>query len=195
MSDSQTPRALSRNETHDLSMIIKDRAKVLKAHVAEQATAFLADFEQKLAAVYSFDEDEVWRQAAEKAQEVVASAQKVIAERCKELGIPKDFAPGLDITWHGRGQNALNLRRIELRRVAKASVEAMSAAAVAKIERQSLDLRTQIVAMGLLSAEAKLFLDSLAPVEEMMRALQFDDIERKLEIERKRPRGMLGYGH
>ena len=35
----EQPRKLSRNETHDLSMIIKDRTKVLRAHAEEQAAA------------------------------------------------------------------------------------------------------------------------------------------------------------
>ena len=48
-------RPLSRQETHDLGMIIKERAKVLKAHADAQAAACLADFEQKLAAEYKFE--------------------------------------------------------------------------------------------------------------------------------------------
>lgn len=45
-------RILSRSETHDLSMIIKDRTKVLKAHAEAQAAQRLADFEQHMATVY-----------------------------------------------------------------------------------------------------------------------------------------------
>jgi hypothetical protein len=48
-----------------------------------------------------------------------------------------------------------------------------------------LDLRTQVVAMGLLTAEAKLFLDSLAPVEDAMQALDFGKIETKMIEQRK----------
>ena len=76
-------------------------------------------------------------------------------------------------------------RRNELRRVAKASIDAMTKAAITKIEKQALDLRTQVVGMGLLSPDAKLFLESLAPVEESMRALDFGEIERKLEKEQQ----------
>ena len=71
MSTIATGRTLSRNETHDLGMIIKDRAKVLRAHAEEQAAACLADFEKKLAAVYTFDQDEVWKVATEEALKVV----------------------------------------------------------------------------------------------------------------------------
>jgi len=61
----------------------------------------------------------------------------------------------------------------------------MTKAAITKIEKQALDLRTQVVGMGLLSADAKMFLESLGPVEESMRALDFGEIERKLEREQQ----------
>ncbi len=192
----QEARTLSRNETHDLGMIIKDRAKVLKAYAEEQAAACLADFEKKLATVYSFDQDEVWKAATAAAEKVVRESQDKVAKRCRELGIPKTFAPQIGMTWQGRGENALASRRTELRRVATTSIAAMTKAAITKIEKQSLELRTQVVAMGLLSNEAKVFLGSLAPVEEAMRALDFAEMEQKLEREQQQrlsDRHRLGY--
>ena len=182
---SEEPRKLSRHETHDLSMIIKDRTRVLRAHAEEQAAACMADFEAKMATVYTFDQDEVWKKATEEARKVVEQSQDTIAKRCKELGIPATFAPSISASWQGRGENMLAARRTELRRVAKASIDAMTKAAITKIEKQALDLRTQVVGMGLLSPDAKLFLESLAPVEESMRALDFGEIERKLEKEKQ----------
>lgn len=181
----QQARQLSRSETHDLSMIIKDRTKVLKAHAEEQAAACMADFEKKLAAQYSWDQDETWKAAVEKANAAASACQNIIAARCEELGIPKSFAPRIEVHWAERGENAVADRRAELRRVAKTSIDAMTKAAITKIEKQSLDLRAQVVAMGLLSADAKLFLDSLAPVEEAMRSLDFGEIELKLEKEQQ----------
>lgn len=180
----EKPRQLSRTETHDLGMIIRDRAKVLKSYAEEQAAACMADFEKKVAAVYAFDDDEVWKKAAMEAQAAAVAAQEVIAERCKALGIPKDFAPGVGLVWHGRGESALAGRRAELRRVAKTTIEAMVKAAVTRIDKQSLHLRTQIVGMGIMSLEAKLFLESLAPIEESMQMLEFVEIERKLATNR-----------
>jgi hypothetical protein len=188
------PRQLSRQETHDLSMIIKDRTKVLKAHVEEQGARIMADFEAKIAAEYSFDQDEVWKAAAEAAERVVRESQAKIAERCKELGIPKTFAPRVGLHWEGRGENALASRRAELRRVAKTAIDAMGKAAVTRIEKQSLDLRTQVVAMGLMSADAKLFLESLAPVEEAMRALDFVEIEQRLASDQQNYRRLMRFG-
>jgi hypothetical protein len=182
----RTGRQLSRNETHDLSMIIKDRTKVLRAHADEQAARCMADFEKKLAAIYSWDQDEIWKAATEEALKVVKESQEKIAARCEELGIPKTFAPSIGASWSGRGENALNERRSELRRVAKSSIEAMTKAAITRIEKQGLDLRTQVVAMGLLSENAKIFLESLAPVEEAMQSLDFAEIELTLEREQQR---------
>ena len=181
----EAPRKLSRTETHDLSMVIKDRTKVLRAHAEEQAAACLADFETKMATVYTFDQDEVWKKATEEARKVVEQSQNTIAKRCKELGIPASFAPSISASWQGRGENMLAARRTELRRVAKASIDAMTKAAITKIEKQALDLRTQVISMGLISPDAKMFLESLAPVEESMRALDFGEIERKLEKEKQ----------
>jgi hypothetical protein len=186
-------RKLSRHETHDLGMIIKERAKVLRAHVEHQAAQVLAEFERSMASFYEFDEDEVWKRAWEEAATTARACQDRISKQCEKLGIPRQFAPSLSLAWHGRGQNAVKDRQAELRRVARASVEEMSRAAVLKIEQQSLDLRTQVVARGLLSDEAKMFLDSLAPVEEMMRTLAFADIEKRLENDHAKRR-RLGDG-
>lgn len=185
MPDEPAPRQLSRTETHDLSMIIKDRGKVLKAHAEEQAAACMADFERKLAAVYTFDSDETWKAATDKTMQAVRECQDVIAKRCEELGIPRTFAPSVSATWSGRGENMLSARRTELRAVAQTSIAAMTKAAITKIEKQSLDLRTQVVSMGLVTAEAKMFLESLAPIEESMRSLDFAEVEVKLEREKK----------
>lgn len=180
-------RKLSSKEVHDLGMLIKDRAKVLKAHAEEQAAACLADFEQKISATFSFDSDDVWKKAAEEAAKVIAEGNEKIAARCKKLGIPKEFAPGLHISWSERGQNAISSRRAELRRVAIAEIEAMKKAAMTKIERQSLDLRTQVVSMGVMSPDALLFLESVAPVEEAMGVIDFVVIERRMrqDIEKR----------
>lgn len=174
-------RRLSAKEVHDLGILIKDRARVLKAHADEQAAACLADFERKVSATFAFDSDDVWKRATEEAMKVIAEGNKKIAERCAKLGIPKEFAPGLHISWSERGQNAISTRRTELRRVAISEIEAMKRAAITKIERQSLDLRTQIISMGVMSQDAKLFLESLAPVEDAMGGIDFAVIDAKMK--------------
>lgn len=175
-----THRTLTSKEAHDLGMLIKDRAKVLKAHAEEQAAACLADFEKKVSATFAFDSDDVWKRATEEAMKVIAKGNEEIVARCKKLGIPKEFAPGLHVSWTERGQNGIASRRTELRRVAITEIEAMKRAAVTKIERQSLDLRTQVISMGIMSEGARLFLESMAPVEEAMTGIDFAAIEGKM---------------
>lgn len=178
-------RKLSSKEAHDLGQIIKDRAKVLKSHAEEQAAACLADFERKVSATFQFDSDDVWKKATEEAMAVIAKSNEEIAKRCKKLGIPKEFAPGLSIAWSARGQNGIASRRTELRRVALSEIEAMKKAAFTKIDRQSLDLRTQVISMGVLSADGKMFLESLAPVEDAMTGIDFAQIEAKMNEQRQ----------
>lgn len=179
-------RKLSRQETHDLGQIIKERVKVLLAHAEQQAKECMAQFERHLATIYKYDQDEVWKKATEEAMEVVKSAQERIEAQCVKLGIPKDMAPELQLSWNGRGQMRTESRRAELTRVAKSEVEAMLAAAKTSIQKQSLDLRTQVVSMGLVTSQAKLFLESLAPVEEAMHELDFGKVESKMLEQRKR---------
>ncbi len=191
------PRKLLRQETHDLGMIIKERTKVLEAHAEEQAAACMADFEKKLSAIYKYDQDEVWKAATEEAMKEVERAQEKINARCRKMGIPDDLSPRLVLSWEGRGQMKTEARRAELRRVAKSEIEAMKSSAMTKIRKQGLDLRTQVVSMGLLTAEAQMFLESLAPIEESMTGIDFATIETKL-IEQQRRQGpgqrRLGYG-
>jgi hypothetical protein len=191
------PQKLSRTETHDLSMIIKDRSKVLRAHAEEQAAACMADFEKKLESMFDWDTDETWRKATEEATRAVDKVRDIVAEKYESLGIPRIFAPDVAMNYLGRGPAALDHRREEMRRLARKSVEAMTKAAITKIEKQALDLRTQVVSMGLLSADAHVFLESLAPIEETMRALDFHEVEAKLEHEhqqRLEDRRRFGYG-
>lgn len=175
---------LSRQEAHDLGMLIKDRARVLKAHAAEQSAVLLADFEAKLAAEYKFDDDDIWRRATEEAMEIVRIGNEKIMARCEKMGIPKQFSPSLELSWRARGENLVRHRRVELTRIAKSQIDAMEKAAITRIEKQSLDLRTQVISMGILSANGKLFLESVAPVEEAMKALDFKNIQKQLDAER-----------
>jgi len=197
MEAAETATKLTRAEAHDLAMLVKDRTRVLKAAAEEQAAAHRADFQAKLAAEYSWAQDEVWEQAVRKAGEVVAEAQKAINARCRELGIPAAFAPGLALSWHERGQNMLSQRRSELQRVADRQIEAMQAAAVTKIEKQGLDLRTQILTMSIMSDNARVFLESLAPIEEAMPSIDFGDIQKRIEADQKKRREVMriAYGH
>lgn len=188
-------RQLSRHETHDLSMIIKDRAKVLKAQVAHQAAACLADFEEQIAQEYRWDEDDVWKKALEDFRAAAEIAAAAIEEQARKRGIPKAFAPGIGFSWHGRGQNAAKDRREELRRAAKARIDAMAKEAEMRVEREALDLRTQVVSMGLLSPAATQFLNTMTTVEQAMPRLKFDTVNKQIEDRTRQQQKTAGQFH
>jgi len=146
---------MTKGERVELGQLIRKRERVMKSMTSERSAAMLLEFESQIAAIYSFDDDEVWKQAFEAAQKVVDEAKTSIANRCKELGIPKEFAPDIDLGWYGRGQNAVVSRRNELRRVAKAKIAVIEKEAVAKIERMSLEAQTEVISHGLQSEAAE----------------------------------------
>jgi hypothetical protein len=98
-------KAMTKGEREDLQRLIRQREKVLKSAATQRSAELLAEFEQQLASIYCYDRDEIWSKAAELADKAGAEAQAMVAERCRELGIPEKFAPGLHWYWTGRGEN------------------------------------------------------------------------------------------
>jgi hypothetical protein len=130
----------------------------------------------------------------EEADKAIELAQIEIAARCKELGIPAEFAPGLSMFWHGRGHNAVAERRTELRRAAKSKIEAIEKEALSKIEGLSLEAQTQIIAHGLESEAAKNFLEAMPSLEALMPPVMVAEIQSLVEAKRAQHR-RLGYEH
>ena len=157
-------------------------AKVSVDYFAEH-NPVLADFERQLGAIYSFDDDETWAAANTAAKQAVEDAQAVIAERCRELGIPKQFAPNIHMAWYGRGENAVGARRTELRRMATTRIAALEKAARTAIESHSVEAQTELIAGGLTSEAAKLFLTNMPSAETLMPKLDATEIK-----------GLLGHG-
>ncbi len=93
-------------ERNDLRSLIRQRARLMKTEVKQRRLELMADFERQLSTVFSYDQDETWKGAHALAEQAVKDAQVVIEERCRELNIPKDFAPTIQMHWYGRGENA-----------------------------------------------------------------------------------------
>jgi hypothetical protein len=125
----------------------------------------LADFEQQCASIYAYDDHRVWQRAHAEAEAVVATARKAIAERCQELGIPREFAPSIVFGWAGRGRNAIAERRIELRKVAERRIQAIEKEACTRIERHCYEASEQILMHGLTSAAAREFVAKMPPLD------------------------------
>jgi hypothetical protein len=89
--------AMTKGEREDLQRLVRQREKVLKS-AAKQRSAF----ETQMGQEYAFDQDTIWKQAQAAADREVKKAQKLVAARCRELGIPDRFAPSLELEWHQR---------------------------------------------------------------------------------------------
>jgi hypothetical protein len=183
-------RKMTKGERDDLIRLVKQREKVAKTAAEQRSAAMLAEFEQKVSAVHSFNDQDVWKAAVEAAVELAKKASADIAARAGELGIPPEFQPKLSWHWASRGENEYNERRAELRRVAKAEIDALEKIARVEIERQSIGAQTEIIANGLNSAAAIEFLNKLPAIESMMPALDVVHIQAKLA---ERARSNKGY--
>lgn len=158
---------MSQGERDRIAALSRKRAKVAKSMVGERAKALLADVEDQLSAQYSFG-DELWADINRAAQIAVAEADRQVGERCVTLGIPESFRPRISVSWSSRGENAVSSRRTELRALAKARIEAVSASAKVGIDAAQLEVETELVRDGLTSDDAIRFLESMPTVEHLM---------------------------
>ncbi len=168
-------------ERNDLQSLIRQRARLMKTEVKQRRLELMADFERQLSAVFSYDQDETWKGAHALAEQAVKDAQVVIEERCRELNIPKEFAPTISMMWFGRGQNAVRDRRAELRTAAKARLDALEATAKTEIERISVNGQTDLIADGLTSEAAQAFLERMPTTESLMPVLELNQVQGLLE--------------
>jgi hypothetical protein len=172
-------------ERSELGQLMRWREKAAKTDAVAHGAQLMADFEAQMATQYSYDDDEVWRELKSTADCHVAEARAAVRRRCDELGIPRRFQPSLGgANWSYRGENAIKDRRVELRRVAQTAANASVKNAVAAIERQSLECQTQLLAGGLTTDAARLFLEQMPTALDLMPVLQVAAIQLMLEAER-----------
>jgi hypothetical protein len=173
---------MSRAEREDLQRLVRQREKVLKSAARQRSADLIADFENQMGQEYSFDQDTVWEQAVKSVEPLVAKAQAQIAARCRELGIPRQFAPDVGLAWHHRGYgNLLAERRVELRRMATTQIAAIERKAIVEIEMSCLEAQTQIAAAGLTSVAAMSFIEKLPSIETLMPLLAFAEVSGEAE--------------
>lgn len=178
---------MTKAERSDLLALIKKRERVMKTMASERSAQMIAEFESQAAKIYSFNDDATWQKAQQEAEEAVRSAQLLVEEQCKKLGIPREFAPSLSVQWHGRGENAFTWRMTELRRAAKKRIEAIEAEACSRIERMSLDAQAELLAHGLDTDAAHAFLDAAkTDMATLMPSLLVVDVEKMIAPTLKR---------
>ncbi len=168
-------------ERNDLRSLIRQRARLMKTEVRQRRLELMADFERQLSATFSYDQDEIWKGAHSIAEQAVKDAQVVIEERCRELRIPKEFAPTIQMLWFGRGENAVKERRTELRFAAKARLDALEASAKTEIERVSVVGQTNLLADGLTTEAAQTLLEQMPSTETLMPVLELNQVQGLLE--------------
>lgn len=177
---SNSERQMTKAEREDLIRLVKQRERVAKTSAEQRSAAMLAEFEQQISALHAFDNNEVWKAAVEAGIEAAKKANEAVQEEAERLGIPKEFRPRLGFQWARRGENEYRERREELRRVAKAEIDAIEKVARVQIETESVRAQTEIIANGLGSAAAIEFLNRLPAIESMMPALSIEIIQAKL---------------
>lgn len=181
-------RQMTKGEREDLIRLVKQRERVAKTAAEQRSAAMLAEFEQRISALHAFNDNAVWRAATEAAIEAAKNANEQIMAEATKLGIPIEFQPKLQFHWARRGENEYSARRDELRRLAKAEIDALEKVARVQIETQSVSAQTEIIANGLSSESALEFLNRMPAIESMMPALDVTNIQAKL-AERARRSG------
>lgn len=185
-------RIMTKGERDDLVRLVKQREKVAKTAAEQRSAAMLAEFEQQVSKLHAFNKNEVWKAAVECVADEARKANERIAKEAEKLGIPEEFRPQVSFHWLRRGENEYNARRDELRKVAKAEIEAIEKMARVQIETQSVAAQTEIISTGLTSDAAIAFLNRLPAIESMMPALDLAAIQGKL-AEKARTRGQRPY--
>jgi hypothetical protein len=183
-----TPRKMTKAERDDLVRLVKQRERVAKTAAEQRSAAMLAEFEQKISATHTFNNNEVWKAAVDASIAAARKANDEIKAEATRLGIPQEFQPSLNFSWMRRGENEYQARREELRRVAKSEIAALEKMAMVEIETKSVQAQTEIIANGLSSADAIAFLEKLPAIETMMPALDISAIQAKL-VENLRKQG------
>ncbi len=188
----ESDMAMTKGERDQLLQLVKKRERVMKVKAQERSAALLAEFDIQSAKIHHWDDDAICARAIEEAGKAIEAARLAIAARCSEMGIPAEFAPDLYMAWQGRGHNAVQSRRVELRRAARSKIEAIERAALSTIEQLSLGAQTEIIAHGLESDAARAFLETMPPIEQLMPPLTVEAIHELIEAKRVE-RKQIGY--
>lgn len=180
---------MNKSERQELARLARLRAKQAKNEATQREKVLLSEIEDMLTAEYEA-RDEMWSEAVAIAEEAAQKANETIRNRCVDLGIPAKQAPQLTLGWQARGRDFSDPRRqAEVRKLAKSKLAALTETAKTEIDRQALDTETTLIAGGLESDDAHAFLEQMPTAEQLMPALQLDDLNVK---HWQAPEGMAG---
>ncbi len=177
---------MSARDSRDLAEHVRRQERLAKAMVGSRSAELMADFEDQMARIYSFDEQKTWAEAMKAVNEATEIAKAAVAARCEELGIPPQFAPTIRSYWFSRNENAVAERRAELRKVAQTRIEAMGKAAKVEIERGSVEIQTQLLNGRLTSGAAREFLAAMPTAVDLMPRLNIGDLRAQIGVGEKK---------
>lgn len=167
---------MTKGERQELAKVARLRARVAKANVAHRQAQMLAEFETQMATTYGSD-DARWSDLTTAAKQGIEELDRQLAEKCAELGIPERFRPALHLGWADRGENGDRKRRTELRAVARLRIDADAKRAKLAIDAREAEVLTALVAGGLESDAARSFLESIPTPDQLMPAVDLDEVE------------------
>jgi hypothetical protein len=178
---------MSKGERDEFHRLNRNTEKTLKRAAVERSARLRAEVEEQLSAIYP-ENDPRWAALSEAAKNGFRELDDQLAEKCRKAGIAPECRPSLNVSWYGRGENMVKVRRDELRKRMYSRIEAIQQTAFAKIEQRCLDLQTRILAAGLSSEAANEFLKGWPTIEELMPAPDIKDVQKVLKTE---PRHLL----
>lgn len=169
---------MSAGERGDLQKLARMNARVMKSDVDAVVADRLAEFERELQREWSAQELQVV-DLLEEVNERVAAINTEIAQRCDEQGIRPELRPQMLSQLVTR--TYLSRERVaEVRRLARAELDAAGKRAKVEVDRQTASLCGEVISCGLTSSEARGLLDRVQKVEQLVPALEVREIEARI---------------
>ena len=112
-------------------------------------------------------------------------ANDAIAPTFEDEDLPPEWAPSLELSWYGRGENAHDARRRELRKVASTRLDAQLKAALVVLERQEVNLLRDLATDALDSQDARTFLVAVPSAAELVPGAALAEIEAGVELDQR----------
>lgn len=173
---------MTRREYEDLSKLARRQEKVAKTRAKQHAAELVADFEAQLAQKFEAD-DERWRLVREQLSEMTRRANAEVHRICYEAGVRPELAPGFQLSWYNRGENASKDRRGELRAAAATRIDAMRKRAEADIEERTVDFETELLTGTLETGRARELLEAMPKAAlSLMQPLDPAELDRTLPM-------------
>jgi hypothetical protein len=169
---------ITKSERTELRSIVKQQFKVLRAELAQRQLEMYAEVEDEITARYS-DDDATWSGLMHEVHEATMEANRRINDALYNAGYQKKS--GTERMW-------INTPRIDqptedrhqLRRTAKTRIDAQVKAAGLRLDREEADLLRTLGIGVIESEEARLFLQRIPTVGELVSSARLAELERAM---------------